>query len=158
VCNNTLTLAIQGSSLNSQVVKVSHRRKFDGDAVKQTLGIAKDKLAQYKEMAAFLGQKRYTNETLGEYFNRVFPVITSKVEGKKEVSKNAKIALDIINQQPGANFAEGTWWQAFNTVTFMTDHVIGRTADARLRSAWFGQNRTLKTNALETAVEFAEAA
>jgi phage/plasmid-like protein (TIGR03299 family) len=160
VCNNTLSLAlaIKGFSGSTQVVKVSHRRKFDGDAVKQTLGVAKDKLAQYKEMAAFLGQKRYTNETLGEYFNRVFPVITSKVDGKKEVSKNAKIALDIINQQPGANFAEGTWWQAFNTVTFMADHVIGRTADARLRSAWFGQNRTLKTNALETAVEFAEAA
>jgi phage/plasmid-like protein (TIGR03299 family) len=158
VCNNTLTLAINNAAINSQVVKVSHRRKFDGDAVKQTLGIAKDKLQQYKEMASFLGQKRYTNETLSQYFNRVFPVITTKQENKKEVSKNAKIAMDIINQQPGANFAEGTWWQAFNTVTFMTDHLIGRTNDARLRSAWFGQNRTLKTNALETAVEFAEAA
>lgn len=154
VCNNTLTLSLNQKA--NQMVKVSHRREFNGDEVKEMLGVAKEKLATYKEMAAYLGSKRYTNESLSDYFKRVFPVTTGNKD--KEMSRNAKIALDVMEQQPGANFAEGSWWQAFNAVTFMTDHVVGRSADTRLQSAWFGYNKNLKTKALETAVEMAEAA
>jgi hypothetical protein len=88
----------------------------------------------------------------------VFPVLTQKEASQKEMSKSASAALEIIDQQPGAEFGQGTFWQAFNTVTFMTDHVIGRTADARITSAWYGANKGLKTKALETAVEMAEVA
>ena len=152
VCNNTLSLSL--SSTANQVVKVSHRNEFNGDNVKEMLGVAKEKLQSYKEMATYLGSKRFTDENIVDYFKRVFPVSGAK----KELSKNAEIALNIIDQQPGAEFAEGTWWQAFNAVTFMTDHVIGRSADTRLQSAWYGYNKGLKTRALETAVEMAEAA
>ena len=152
VCNNTLSLSL--SSTANQVVKVSHRNEFNGDNVKEMLGIAKEKLQSYKEMATYLGSKRFTDENIVDYFKRVFPVSGAK----KELSKNAEIALNIIDQQPGAEFAEGTWWQAFNAVTFMTDHVIGRSADTRLQSAWYGYNKGLKTRALETAVEMADAA
>jgi phage/plasmid-like protein (TIGR03299 family) len=159
VCNNTLTLALNQSA--SSVVKVNHRREFDGDNVKTMLGIASDKLAKYKEMAQFLGSRKYKEETLKEYFNRVFPVIAyNKEKGpqRKDLSKSASRALELVMQQPGAEYAEGSWWQAFNTVTYMTDHVIGRDADTRLTSAWFGPNKNLKLKALETAIEFAEAA
>lgn len=159
VCNNTLTLALNQNA--ASVVKVNHRREFDGDNVKTMLGIASDKLAKYKEMAQFLGSRKYKEESLKEYFNRVFPVIAyNKEKGpqRKDLSKSATRALDLVMQQPGAQYAEGTWWQAFNTVTFMTDHVIGRDADTRLTSAWFGPNKNLKLKALETAIEFAEAA
>ena len=152
VCNNTLSLSL--SSTANQVVKVSHRNEFNGDNVKEMLGVAKEKLQSYKEMATYLGSKRFTDEKIVDYFKRVFPVSGAK----KELSKNAEIALNIIDQQPGAEFAEGTWWQAFNAVTFMTDHVIGRSADTRLQSAWYGYNKGLKTRALETAVEMADAA
>jgi hypothetical protein len=146
------------------MVKVSHRRKFDSDEVKQALGVASDKLAKYKEMAQFLGSKKFKNESVIEYFDRIFPVNAygrSKNEdtkAKKEHSTNAKLAYDIIDQQPGAEFAKGSWWQAFNAVTFMTDHVIGKTQENRLASAWYGTNKSLKLKALETAVEMAEAA
>ena len=66
VCNNTLTL-----SLNSKVermAKVSHRKEFRPDDVKGMLGIATEKLAKYKDMAQFLGSKRYTEENIVEYF------------------------------------------------------------------------------------------
>lgn len=152
VCNNTLTLSLNTAS--SKMVKVSHRNEFDGDLVKETLGVAKEKLAKYKEMAQYLGSKRFTEESITDYFKRVFPVAGTK----KDISKNAQIALDVLEQQPGAEYAEGTWWQAFNAVTFMTDHVIGRNADNRLQSAWYGFNKNLKNKALETAVEFADAA
>ena len=150
VCNNTLTL-----SLNTKVekmVKISHRREFNGDNVKLMLGVAAEKLAQYKEMAQFLGSKKYDDENIVEYFKRVFPSA-----GKKEVSRSASIALGVLESQPGANFAEGSWWSAFNAVTYMTDHLLGRTQDTRLTSAWYGPNKSLKTAALETALEMADA-
>ena len=67
-------------------------------------------------------------------------------------------ALEVIDTQPGAEFARGSWWQAFNAVTYLVDHEIGKSADSCLTSAWFGPNRNVKLKALETAVEFAEAA
>jgi phage/plasmid-like protein (TIGR03299 family) len=155
VCNNTLTL-----SLNSKVermVKISHRKQFVASDVKDMLGIATDKLQKYKEMAQFLGSKKAKTESIVEYFERIFPLNSkSPEEGKR--SKNADIALSIIDTQPGSEFAQGSWWQPFNAVTFMTDHIIGRSADSRIQSAWYGYNKGLKTKALELAVEFAEAA
>lgn len=159
VCNNTLTLSL--SEKADRMVKKSHRTEFDAAQVKEQLGIATHKLAKYKEMAQFLGSKRYNDTNLKEYFNRIFPVLAyNKEKGpqRKDLSKSATRALDIISTQPGAQYAEGSWWQAFNAVTYLTDHEIGRTADSRLQSAWFGANKNLKIKALETAVEFAELA
>lgn len=153
VCNNTLTLALDAKAANSY--KMNHRRTFDGDVAKEMLGIAKDKLQTYKEMAAFLGSKRYNDDKVKEYFATIFPGLT-KEEGK--MSRNAVQALDVLEKQPGAKFAEGSWWQPFNAVTFMTDHLLGRTNETRIQSAWFGPNKSLKIKALEKAVEFAEAA
>ena len=156
VCNNTLTL-----SLNSKVermVKISHRKQFNPGNVKEMLGIATDKLTKYKEMAAFLGSKKAKGEDIVEYFCRVFPVSGSNENKTKEISKNAQIAIDILHSQPGAEYAQGTWWQTFNSVTYLTDHLAGRSVDSRLTSSWYGSNKNLKTKALELAVEMAEAA
>lgn len=154
VCNNTLTLSL--NSAVERMVKISHRKQFEADNVKMMLGIAKDKLIQYKEMAAYLGSKMYKEETLVEYFQRVFPVNGS--EPKKDMSRNASRALSVVHAQPGAEYAEGSWWQAYNAVSYMTDHLIGRSADSRLSSAWYGGNKVVKTKALELAVEMADAA
>ena len=156
VCNNTLTLSL--NSTVERMVKISHRKVFDASNVKDMLGIATDKLAKYKEMAQFLGSKKAKNEDIVEYFCRIFPVTGSSEKKTKEISKNAQIAIDILHTQPGAEYAEGTWWQPFNAVTYLTDHLAGRSADTRLTSAWYGYNKGLKTKALELAVEMAEAA
>lgn len=155
VCNNTLTLSLNTKTEN--FVKVSHRREFLVDEVKQALGIASDKLAKYKEMAQFLSTKRFTGEKIEEYFARVFPVATSKVDSRKEISKAHRIVRECVDTQPGAELGEGTWWQAFNAVTYYTDHLAGRSQDTRLQSAWYGSNKNLKAKALELAVEMADA-
>jgi phage/plasmid-like protein (TIGR03299 family) len=161
VCNNTLTLSLDQNAQRS--VKVGHRTEFDADMVKESLGIAHEKLATYKEMAEFLGKKRYSADALIEYYNTVFPRTADKrVQGQAlsidTLSRNAKLAHDVLETQPGAEFAEGSWWQAFNSVTYITDHVQGRNADNRLYSSWFGGNQVRKRDALKTAIEFAEAA
>ena len=155
VCNNTLTL-----SLNTKVermVKISHRREFNGDNVKLMLGVAQEKLSKYKGMAAFLGSKRYTADSMVDYFKTVFPV-NGPVNAKKEISKAAKTVMSVVDSQPGSNYAAGSFWQLFNGVTYYTDHLAGKSADTRLQSSWYGTNKVLKTRALETALEMANAA
>ena len=161
VCNNTLSLSL-GMEAERQV-KVGHRVQFNADEVKQALGIATEKLATYKEMAQYLGSKRFSMDKLIEYYNTIYPRTSDKrVQNKKlsveTLSRNAKQCLDVLETQPGSEFAEGSWWQAYNSVTYITDHVQGRNADNRLYSSWFGGNQARKKNALETAIEFAEAA
>lgn len=159
VCNNTLTLSLNSQAQNA--VKLNHKKVFDADAVKDMLGIASSKLAQYKEMAEFLGSKRFNGQTLNEYLNGLFPTYSKKeAEDGQEIvlSRPAERIIELVDEQPGANFASGSWWSAFNAVTYFTDHERGRDADARLQSAWYGQSKTLKLKALETAVEYAEAA
>jgi len=158
VCNNTLSLSLDSKKDNS--VKVGHRIEFDSSQVKTALGIANQKLNSYKEMAEFLGSKRYTADSLIEYYNTVFPRNTDKkVQGKAlsidTLSRNARLAFDVVEQQPGAKFAEGSWWQAFNSVTFVTDHIQGRNNDNRLYSSWYGQNQLRKKDAMKSAMEFA---
>lgn len=156
VCNNTLTLALDSKVTN--MAKISHRRVFNPENVKEMLGIATDKLSKYKEFASFLGSKKAKNEDIVEYFTRIFPVTGSSENKKKEISKNASLAMSVLHTQPGSEFAEGSWWQPLNAVTYVTDHLIGRTVDSRLSSAWYGYNKGLKVRAVELAVEMAEAA
>jgi phage/plasmid-like protein (TIGR03299 family) len=161
VCNNTLTVSLDSKTDNS--VKIGHRTEFDADTVKETLCIASSKLNTYKEYAEYLGKKRFTADSLIEYYNEVFPRTSDKrVQDKNlsvdTLSRNAKLAYDALEEQPGAKYAEGSWWQAFNSVTYITDHVQGRNADNRLYSSWFGGNQARKTNALQKALEMAEVA
>jgi phage/plasmid-like protein (TIGR03299 family) len=160
VCNNTLNYALAGES--DKVVRLSHRQEFNPDEVKAMMGVAKEKLAQYKEMSAFLGSKQASMEGLINYFNEVFPKTYKANEVDTSIiqphSKAATRALEVIDTQPGAEFARGSWWQAFNAVTYLTDHELGKSQNSRLTSAWYGVNRQRKIAALNKAVEYAEAA
>lgn len=159
VCNNTLTFSLQSDSKN--FVKLNHRSKFDPDLVKQQMGLASEKFAKYKDMAEFLSSRRYNKESLMNFYNEVFPHTYSKgkdVNVIEDLTKNAKAAMDVLYTQPGANYAEGSWWQALNSVTYLTDHKMGRSADSRMQSAWFGQNQARKVKAVNKAVEYATAA
>jgi len=155
VCNNTLTYSL--SSKSSLSYKSGHHTKFDPDHVKETMGLAHEKFAQYKEAALFLGSKKFSVENLLHYYSEVFPKTSGskEVEKYEDLSRNAKLAFDALEKQPGAEFAEGTWWQALNSVTYVTDHVQGRSADNRLYSQWFGGNQARKVRALNKAMDLA---
>lgn len=155
VCRNTLTLSLAGKT--DLMVRLNHRHPFNAENVKETLGIASKKLSTYKEMVSFLGTKRYNDETLVEYLSQVFPTNSAKKNEEGALSRPASIAHDIIGTQPGAEYAEGSYWQAFNAATFTIDHLLGHNDNNRLYSSWYGVNRAKKLKALETAVEMAEA-
>jgi len=161
VCNNTLSMALSHGTKNG--VAVGHRAEFNPDMVKEQMGIAHEKFAEYKEMGKFLAGKKVTADALIEYYNTVFPLTTrtgdtTNVKAYEDLSRNAKLCYDALEVQPGAEFAQGSWWSAFNSVTYVTDHMYGNNANNRLHSQWYGQNRNRKLVAANKAVELATAA
>ena len=152
VCNNTLAVAL--NEVGQPSVRVNHRSVFDAGRVKEILGLGHNKVEKFKEAAEFLGSKRYTDEQLTQFFGIVFGKSSKE---KEELARNAKEAMSIVEDQPGDHFAPGTWWNAYNAVTYMTDHKLGRSADTRMASAWFGGNAKRKVDALDLALEMADA-
>ena len=118
--------------------------------VKEQMGLASEKFAQYKDMAEFLSTKKFSVDALINYYAEVFPYT-------HKTSEAPSTAYAVLDTQPGANFGEGTWWQALNSVTYLTDHKMGRNADSRMQSAWFGINQARKIKAVNKAVEYATA-
>ena len=159
VCNNTLTMSLNGATNNE--VKLNHRREFIADLVKDQMGLAHEKFEQYRDAARFMASKKAKFSDLITFYNEVFPAANTKKKEAKEyadLSTTAKAAFDVLETQPGAEMAMGTWWNALNSVTFITDHKLGRSTDARMASAWFGINQTRKLKATNIALEMAEAA
>jgi len=159
VCNNTLTMSLGSNSKNE--VKLNHRRAFNPEMVKEQMGLAHEKFAMYKDAARFMASKRTSEAGLIQFFNDVFPAANTKKKEVKtfaELSTTAKNAYSVLETQPGADLAPGTWWNALNAVTFTTDHIVGRSADTRMTSAWFGANQARKIVATNRAIELAEVA
>jgi phage/plasmid-like protein (TIGR03299 family) len=156
VCWNTVCMALRGLEKNTnQMVRISHRREFVEDEAKSALGFSADRLAKYKEAMEFLSSKRFKDEDVVTYFRRLF---CKKTDNKINRRVEEAIALMYSEVQPGVDMVEGTWRHPYETVTFMADHLMSRTADTRRYNAWYGSTRKLKLDALNTAVEMAEVA
>lgn len=150
VCNNTLTVALNEKGQPS--VRVNHRSQFNADRVKEILGLGHNKVEKFKEAAEFLGSKNYIKSDLENYFGEVFGRSTRE---DKNLTRTAERAMELVENQPGAEFRSGTWWNAYNAVTYLVDHELGRSADSRMASAWFGGNAKRKVDALDLALEMA---
>jgi len=121
VCNNTLTYAL--SSNIDTAARMNHRQVFDADSVKETLGLATDFMQDYADVSRFLSSKNYTKDSIVDYYNQVFPIAGAN-KRSKDMSRNAETALETVNTQPGAKLSEGSWWSAFNSVTYLIDHEL----------------------------------
>jgi phage/plasmid-like protein (TIGR03299 family) len=157
VCNNTLTLSLGTESQN--FARISHRKEFDPEMVKKVLGLAQEKMDEYKDIAVNLGSKQISDAKFKEFLSKVFGESKKEDKDTKEklLTRTAQLAYDSFETQPGANFAKGSWWQALNAVTYVTDHKIGTSTQTRLNSMWYGANRSKKINAVKTAMEMANA-
>lgn len=153
VCKNTISLALR--NVSDVQISLNHRRQFDADAVKETLGIAHVKMEKYREMADYLSKSSYKADTLDEYLTELFG---TKKGAEGDLTRTGETVRELVETSPGFEYSEGSWWNAFNAVTYYTDHLAGRSADTRLTSAWYGYNEKKKIQALEKALEYAEAA
>lgn len=156
VCANTMALSL--SMKSDTMVRLNHRKKFNPENVKKLLGVADYKMNTYETVAKLLASKKFTDAKVQEYFNDVFPRGVEPEEGEeKKLSRPARVAYSVLETQPGHEMGAGSWWQAFNAVTYSCDHLLGHSKDTRLTSSWYGNNRNRKVEALKKAVEFAQA-
>ena len=172
VCNNTLTAALRNNQNQENTFRMSHDRSFDNQIKKdaaEKVGLAMKALDVFKDQAEFLSKKRASDQKVVEFFARL--VNADLYQSLEESSEDGTVSradlgrttnrlLDILHTQPGADLktSEGTWWGAFNAVTYYYDHVAGTDQDKRLTSAWFGSAAARKRQALDLAVELAQAA
>jgi phage/plasmid-like protein (TIGR03299 family) len=153
VCNNTLSVAL--TEKGQPAVRLNHRSVFDAEKVKEILGISRSNIGKFKEAAEFLGSKQYTDASFQTFLGKVFG--KSNKEGVI-LTPTGERAIEIVESQPGNEYQKGSWWQAFNAVTYLADHELGNNSDSRMASAWFGGNAKRKVDALNLAVEMAEMA
>tara|TARA_B100001059_G_scaffold73419_2_gene70891 strand:- start:5844 stop:6872 length:1029 start_codon:yes stop_codon:yes gene_type:complete len=178
VCNNTLTYALADKTRPS--FKMPHLTALDADVFKsaeEALGIAGDRMKDFKESAEFLSSKNYTSQNVVSYISELFqPELLEQQKNMEQMSDIKAIATrqsmvdefkrvpamvhQALEEQPGANLksSKGTWWGAANAVTFIVDHKWGHDRDAALHNAWFGGRASLKQKAISKALEYAKAA
>ena len=153
VCNNTLTQALRQTG----GFRLIHRAKFDDEMIskaKLVLGIANEQFEQFADTAERLSKKKVSQKKSIEYLGKVFGLENAPAdEVLAHRSKPLQYAIQALQHSPGALLpsAQGTMWGALNAVSYVTDHLLGRSTDTRLTKAWFGKTAELKRRALELA-------
>jgi len=145
VCMNTLMLALRKGGNEFRMV---HRRAFTKEVMqeaKETLGIAREQVKEFGEMAVRLKKMKISKDKAFETFALVY------APGEKftldDAPEKVKRVLDIYEKAPGAD--PGTGWGVLNAVTYYADHVASRTIDKRMTNSWFGKTGAQKDRVLE---------
>ena len=155
VCNNTLSIAVNGAT---QAIKVPHRSRFEPQAVKQQLGIAVSQWDGFMYQMRTLAERKVKSHEAMNYFLRV---LCDVQPGAADLSNLAneralkKVQALYEGHGYGADLeaAKGTAWGLLNAVTEYVDHQKqARSPDHRMDSAWFGQGALIKQRALDTAL------
>lgn len=177
VCNNTLTLALQDAQSQNRF-RVLHLQMFDEEvmrAAEEALGLSHSRMEEFKQQSEFLSSKRAKTLDVDNFIAELFQPTTlierAKAQGKaandlpplrEEFKRNALAVAEAVEMSPGSDMksARGTWWGAFNAVTYAVDHPRRQSSQEgnSLFSAWFGSGAAIKRKALDKALEYAQAA
>ena len=156
VCNNTLTIALNGAS---SAIKVPHRTSFDALAVKKQLGIAVSQWDSFMYRMKTLSERKVKSHEAMNYFLKVicqsdFQADSSTGLNNERALKKVQALFDGTGRGAELAAAKGTAWGLLNAVTEFVDHERkARNQEYRLDSAWFGQGANLKQRALDQALQ-----
>lgn len=165
VCWNTYSAALKQ---NGNRWAMRHSRTFDEPTkteAEAALGMAVEQFTEFKETAQFLARSKANDEWVKKYFYDVLQIKPKEKkaandDGENTDQRSITRMMEVYENAAGQKLstARGTWWGAFNAVTFVNDHVIGREQDSRLARAWFGDRAAQKRQALEKALEYSKVA
>ena len=156
VCNNTLTIALNGAS---SAIKVPHSTSFDARQVKKQLGIAVSQWDSFMYRMKTLSERKVKSHEAMNYFLKVLCLTDQHVDPAQGlINERAlkKVQAMYEGQGHGSELASasGTAWGLLNAVTEFVDHEKrARSQEYRLDSAWFGQGANLKQRALDHALQ-----
>ena len=158
VCNNTLTIALNGAS---QAIKVSHSTRFDQQAVKQQLGIAVSQWDGFMYRMRTLAERKVKSHEAMNYFLRVLCDVQPGMAdlsglANERALKKVQALYDGNGRGAELDSAKGTAWGLLNAVTEYVDHEKrARSDEHRMDSALFGQGANVKQRALDYALQLA---
>ncbi len=156
VCNNTLTIAVNGAS---QAIKVPHSTRFDPRAVKQQLGITVSQWDDFMYRMRTLAARPVKTHEAKDYLRSVLCEALAANPERSGISNEralTKVLSMYEGQGRGAELeaAKGTAWGLLNAVTEYVDHERrARNSEYRMDTAWFGQGAVIKQRALNTALQ-----
>ncbi|MEA9978576.1 MULTISPECIES: DUF932 domain-containing protein [unclassified Pseudomonas] len=156
VCNNTLTIAINGAS---QAIKVPHSTRFDPRAVKQQLGITVSQWDDFMYRICTLAARPVKAHEAKDYLRSVLCEVQAGNPERTGLA-NERALTKVLSLYDGhgrgaeLEAAKGTAWGLLNAVTEYVDHERrARNNEYRMDTAWFGQGAVIKQRALNTALQ-----
>lgn len=156
VCMNTLSAAIRaGDAGTEQRVQLVHTASINQQVDKLTgaFALMAETFRGDIDAYQFIASKQCAKPEL--YFRDVLQ-IPEKTIGQDQPDDQGKrqmqALLESYETQPGRMFAAGSYWQAYNAVTYWLDHERGRSADTRLNSTWFGDGANIRNRAMVIAL------
>ena len=157
VCQNTLTIALNGASA---AIKVPHNTNFDAQAVKRQLGVAVSHWDSFMYRMKTLSERKVKSHEAMNYFLKVLcqtdVLDSSNVLTNERALKKVQTIYEGNGRGAELTAANGTAWGLLNAVTEFVDHEKqARSPENRLDSAWFGQGASLKQRALDHALQLA---
>jgi len=156
VCNNTLSIAVNGAS---QAIKVPHSTRFNPQAVKQQLGIAVSQWDDFMYRMQMLAERKVQDREAKDFLRSVLSEVQTGNPERTGVS-NERALTKVLSLYDGhgrgaeLEAAKGTAWGLLNAVTEYVDHERrARSNEYRMDTAWFGQGALIKQRALNTALQ-----
>lgn len=174
VCNNTLSVAVRGGA---KVVRVPHNSVWDPRKAKVEMGLIGESWSTFIDNVRVLANApvKKTEDAVHFLLQQIDPRVSFKHENHAQwLSENwndrmesaslgttdtcAKIFDLFAGHGRGATLPgrSETWWGMVSACTEYADYHTGhQTVDARLNSAWFGDNDKFKSQAMNDALDFA---
>jgi phage/plasmid-like protein (TIGR03299 family) len=172
VCANTLSMAVFGAGARG-MVKTNHRTRFEADDVKGQLDVAPEAFQVFMNHARELADTPVRLDEAYDILQFIFGAPASAPAPKSNLSwmgdlsqvdttpgvaedeKTSRSTARVLELFSGAGrgsqlpSSRGTRWGLLNSVTEFVDHEMGRSADTRLDSAWFGRGADIKAKAAQ---------
>ncbi|WP_374657179.1 DUF932 domain-containing protein [Inhella sp.] len=158
VCNNTLSIALNGAT---NAIKVPHRSSFDAVAVKKQLGIAVSQWDNFMYRMKMLSERRVRSHEASKFLLETLCQTDSPADSAELTNERALNAVQALYEGHGRGAelaaAKGTAWGLLCAVTEYVDHERrARSPEYRLDSAWFGAGASLKQRALDRALQLVD--
>jgi len=159
VCANTMAAA--HSCTASKLLRVRHTRNAAAalDKIRDIMDNINADFNATAEQYQFLARKQVHRGDLEKYVKVCLGLDKKADDEIKTRSKN--IIADILarfdapkQRLPGI---QGTWWAAYNAYNEYLNYEKGRNTNNRMDSLWFGTGVKDNSDALQNAIEFANA-
>lgn len=155
VCWNTLSAALMGDTRKMLRIKHTARQQEALKLVQETMKLAEQGFEATAQQYRKMLNCRINRQDLRNYVAKVLEAPADQSEWSTRLKNQIADVCLLASKGKGNAEVAGTVWAAYNAVTEYLSYDYGRTPDSRLKSLWFGQNKTVNNSAFELALQLA---